>query len=229
MASVSLLGALRDGATTDLQFGARVEVPWSRTAGAWIQFGGYRWADGHVDALDGLLSVRYRLVQRPDLMVSISPGVSLPFGSLADGLGFSPLSTASFDPCLGVDVVGGAAWLGVASGMIRVPVYPGWDGLRQGPFMRLDARLARRAGDWIPWLGLGTTGRFASSPSATDKYFELAAIGGVAWQAHERWSLTLQTRVPVWSAAVGGTYNAALSMGVTGVFGKRDTHDSSEH
>ncbi len=141
-------------------------------------------------------------------------------GSLADGLGFSPLSTASFDPCMTIDVVGGAAWLGVTSGIIRVPIYPGWDGVRQGPYMRLDARLARRAGDWIPWLGLGTMGRFASSSTAIDYYFEVAGIGGVNWQAHKRWSLSLQTRVPMWTLSSGGAYNAALSVGVTGVFGK---------
>ncbi|MBX2797379.1 MAG: hypothetical protein KTR31_06925 [Myxococcales bacterium] len=175
-----------------------VEVPWSHRASAVAWVGVQRHSDGSFDPRDATVAAMWIPVSEPNLMVRVQPGLSIPTGGIGGGLAFTPLSTASVDPWMAADVVAGSTWLASLGGIVRVPVYQGWDRIRQGPFLRVDLRGARRVGVTVPFLGLSGVRQMPSAPEgAAPDFGEVATTAGAVVNLAERWSLTAQLRVPL--------------------------------
>lgn len=174
-------------------FGA--EVPLSHRVGVTAIGGVQRHADGTLDPRDGSVGVTWVPISRPEAVLKVATGLNIPTGGIGSGLFITPLSTASFDPLVMADAVVGATWLGSATVVARVPLYDGWDQIRQGAFLRLDTRGARRIGDVVPWLGLSGVRQLASDPrGAAPDFAEIAGTGGAVANLSPRWSLTGQVR-----------------------------------
>lgn len=197
------------------------EAPWSDRWSATLTTAAY-WRSSKVYTRDSVLSAKARVIDRPDLVLRVAPGVSFPTGSAGRSFAFTPLSTGSVDPWLSADLVWGGAWLLAASAQGRVSLYEGLDGTRQGPYGTATLKGARRLGriDAVPWLGVAASG----SPGL---YSELAGAGGLVWAPSERWALTVDARVPV-----VGNYAWAVGFGVSRVFGEvaeGHVHGGEEH
>lgn len=178
---------------------AGIEVPVSHRVAGVVWAGAQRHPGGEIDPRDATVAAMWLPVLRDDLVVRVQPGVSIPTGGLGSQLYFTPLSTASVDPWLSADMVVGAAWLAGVSTVVRVPVYDGWDRIRQGPFLRADVRGSRRLGDVVPFVGASLVRQAPSSPvGAAPDFAEVAGTLGTVANLSERWSLTGQLRVPAW-------------------------------
>jgi hypothetical protein len=171
------------------------EVPLSHRVGI-LGFGGMqRHADGTLDPRDASLGVSWTPFSRPEYVLRLVAGLNIPTGGIGSGLFITPLSTASFDPVLMADTVWGRTWLASGTLVARVPVYDGWDQIRQGTFLRVDVRGARRIGDVVPWLGVSGVRQFASDPrGAAPDLEEIAGTAGAVANLSPRWSLTGQMR-----------------------------------
>ncbi len=177
-----------------------VEVPVSHTVAAVAWGGVLRRPEGTVEARDATLAALWLPVSRDDLTIRLQPGLSIPTGGLGGGLGFNPLSTASIDPWFAGDLLVGTSWMGGLSVVTRVPLYEGWDGVRQGPFVRGDVRLARRFAKTVAFVGVSGVRQAPGTPARGADFAEAAVTAGavVAWG--QRWSLTPQLRVPLWAS-----------------------------
>ncbi|MFT6819431.1 MAG: hypothetical protein ACJATT_003254 [Myxococcota bacterium] len=179
-------------------------------------FGVQRRTDGTLDSRDATLHAVYRAVAKPTAVVTVRAGLSIPTGGVGSAFTFTPLSTASVDPRLSVNAALGATWLVLPSVSARLPVYRGWDGRLQGPFLRADLRGARRFGAVVPWLGLSASEQMEGShPTLTPPMRELAATGGATIGVGNKWGINAQIRAPlvvggmatkVWSAAISVRY-----------------------
>lgn len=186
----------------EIQGIAGIEVPlWPRLSA--VAWGGLqRHTDGSLDPRDATLAALWLPVSSPRLTVRLRPGLSIPTGGIGSGLYFTPLSTASVDPWLSADGVYGEAWLASASLIGRIPLYDGWDRRRQGPFLRGDLRGARRLGFGVAFLGLSAVRQAPSDPvGSVPDFSELAATAGGVANLSERWSATVQLRLPLWASA----------------------------
>ncbi len=191
------LGSLDGGVEAQGILG--VEVPFSHRVAAVAWAGVQRHADDSFDPRDGTVAALWFPVLRDDLVVRLQPGLSIPTGGIGSSLYFTPRSSASVDPWIAGDVIVGAAWLGSASVVARVPVYDGWDRIRQGPFLRADVRAARRLGVAVPFVGASVVRQAPSAPvGAAPDFAEVAATAGSVVNLTDRWSLTAQLRVPAW-------------------------------
>ncbi|MFT4624546.1 MAG: hypothetical protein ACI8PZ_003205 [Myxococcota bacterium] len=176
-----------------------------------------RSSKGNIAARDGLLLVPIRLVDTATTRLSVSPGLNLPIGSVGAGTQFTPLSTGSVDPWLGVDAISGSAWLVSASVAVRTPLYAGTDGVRQGPYVRTALRGARRIGQGgAAWLGVSPV---VGTPSSDGRgsFAEVAAVAGGTIPLGATWALTPQTRVPLWQ--VTSSYAVSFGLSVSAVIG----------
>lgn len=160
---------------------------------------------------DALVTVPVRLVDAPDKVIRVHPGVSLPLGSVQEGAAFRPLSTGSVDPWIGSDVMVGGAWLGMGSVQVRAPVYTGSDGRLQGLFVRADARAARRLGASVLWAGVSYA-RVGADDKGAGSFEEVAGVAGAVVAAGDAWSVSGVTRVPLWIA--GRTEDYSFSAGI---------------
>jgi hypothetical protein len=175
---------------------AGLELAFGHELGILAFAGVHRHADGSFDPRDAVAALTWTPVSRDTLLVRFLPGVNIPTGGVGNGIYTTPLSTASFDPFLTGDVVVGGTWLAGLTGVARVPLYAGWDQIRQGAFLRADLRGARRFGDVVPWLGLSGVRQLPSDPEgAVPSATELAATAGGVANLSARWSLTAQLRV----------------------------------
>jgi len=192
--AVGWLAGMPTGVEAQALLGA--EVPLTRRVGVTGWGGLQRHADGSFDPRDAVVAAAWTPVSTPEAVLRIHPGLNIPTGGIGQGLNFTPLSTASFDPFLMVDGVLGRTWLGSTTLIARLPLYKGWDLVRQGPFFRADLRGARRIGDVVPWLGLSGVRQLASDPrGASPDFAEIAATAGAVANLSPRWSLTGQARV----------------------------------
>ena len=215
------LGTWFGGLATGLEAQALVgvEVPVSHRVAGVVWAGAQRHPDGQLDARDATVAVMWLPVLRDDVVVRVQPGLSIPTGGLGSQLYFTPLSTASVDPWVSADLVVGAAWLGSASVVARVPVYDGWDRIRQGPFLRADLRGARRLGVAVPFVGASVVRQAPSAPAgAAPDFAEVAGTLGSVVNLSERWSMTGQLRVPAWVSA-GGVRQVSGGVSVRAVIG----------
>lgn len=160
---------------------------------------------------DALVTTPIRLVDEPDTVVRVHPGLSLPLGSVQEGAAFRPLSTGSVDPWLGSDVMVGGAWLGMGSVQARTPVYVGSDERLQGLFVRADGRVARRLGASVVWAGVSYA-RVGADDRGSGSFEEVAAIAGAVVAAGDAWSVSGVTRVPLWIE--GGSEDYSFSAGI---------------
>lgn len=196
----------------------RAEVPVSQTVAPAMLAAFHRRRDGKVVFRDIIANAGVRVLQDDTLTVVVRPGLRLPTGGLAEGLSFTPLSTASIDPWLSVDAIAGSTWMLIGGLQGQAPLYRGWDDRRQGAYGRADLRGARRIGAGVIWAGGSLVGRLEDD-LGTGSFTEGAAIGGAVWAVHQRWSISGQARVPIYMSPQR-QYDAALGVGVTWVVGK---------
>ena len=182
-------------------------------------------ADGEVDIRDANVGVSWTPYWSPEFVLRVRPGLSVPTGGLTNSFLFTPLSTSSLDPWLAVDALAGKEWLFGSALVARTPLYEGWDQVRQGPFLRGDVRMSRRFSFGVPWLGLSGVRQAPSTPvGASPSFAELAMLAGSVFHPHERWSVTVQLRVPV--AVTEGAVNAVSGgVAVRRVVGAREVED----
>jgi hypothetical protein len=198
----------------DTMLMARGDVPITDDVHAVLMVGGQRWAAGSLDARDGTVLIAFLPYTSATAVVRVSAGSSLPLGSIARGLAFAPLSTASFDPVVVAETVVGGIWLGTASAQARVPVYRGWDDIKQRPFVGGDLRLARRIPNAVLSAGV-------SAAAGLGTFEEVAAVAGSSVQLSRVTGLDFGLRVPLVVTDEGGQrpYAAALTIGVSTVLG----------
>lgn len=177
-------------------------------------------SDGRLAVRDLILTGIWRPVVTEKIFVAIRPGFTIPLGGLAEGLAFTPFSTSSFDPRLSVDAVYGGRFLVVTNAQVRVPLYEGWDGVRQGAFFRSDLRGAYRYNRGVAWLGGSYVGSLKSSVGS-QAFGEVAVTAGTLINLEQRVALTVQTRVPVWTSN-DRPYDVAFTLGLTVVLGKKE-------
>lgn len=182
--------------------------------------------DGAIVFRDVVTSVGIRLVEKDTLTFVLRPGLRLPTGGLADGLAFTPLSTASVDPWLSAELVGGSTWIGATSLQVQAPLYAGWDARRQGVYGRFDVRGGRRIGAGVVWLGPSMIAR-TKDDLGQDAFHEIAATAGATWAVHPRASITGQVRVPV-EMGPRRAYEVAAGVGFTWVVGKARVREEEE-
>lgn len=200
--------------------GLRGELSVGNGLGVVVAGGAQRWSDGDIDLRDGLLAMSWAALASDKLIVRVQPGVGVPLGAVGSPLAFQSLSTGSFDPWVTGSVVYGGAWLGLASVEARVPLYAGFDGVRQGWFGRSDLALARRFSKVVATVGGSAVTRTEGEDPA-GAFGELAVTAGAVWAPVDRWSFSLNGRVPF----VGVThYTFAVGLGVTAVVGKKADH-----
>lgn len=213
--------------TVEGQLGGRGDVFLSHSVGLSAMSGLQRASDGSIQARDSVLAVTWLPVSKADLVVRLSPGINIPTGGLGQALLFTPLSTSSFDPWMSGDIVFGGAWVGAVSGVVRVPLYPGWDLRRQGPFARLDLRGARRLTGWVPSVGVSVARQAPSVPvGAAPDFADVAGTAGVVVNLGERWSAAGQLRIPVW-VSEASTWIPAGGFSIRAVLG--NPPDDHEH
>ena len=105
------------------------------------------------------------------------------------------------------------------NGYLRVPVYEGFDLLRQGIYGIATGRLIRRVGDGAVYAGLSAAGQ--TEPTVqTPGFVELAVIAGGSLPVSKRWAVDASVRIPVWAGDDPIQYVGALRLGVTFVAGK---------
>jgi len=196
-----------------------VEVPVSHKVAAVGWVGAQRHGDGTIDPRDATIGALWLPVVTDEWTVRLQPGLSIPTGGIGSGLSFRPLSTASVDPWLSADIVAGRAWVAGLSLVGRAPLYAGWDDVRQGPFLRVDLRGARRLGKVVVFAGPSAVRQAPGSPAlSTAKFTELAATAGGVFHIAERWSMTAQMRVPAWVTS-GGIRQVSGGLGARWVVG----------
>ena len=197
------------------QVALRAEAPVSRTVAPSLVASIQRRPGGRYVFRDMVATAGVRVVDEGTLTVIVRPGVRIPTGGVAEGLSFTPRSTASLDPWLASDVVVGADWLFVGSVQGQVPLYRGWDNRRQGAYGRADLQIARRVGGkGIVRTGLSGAGRLEDD-LGQDDFFEVAWTAGATLLAHQRVSLGANTRVPVW---MGPNRPYVFGVGVNATF-----------
>ncbi len=227
-----MLAGRADGAAFEL--GSGLTVPLSDQLHLTGRGGVFRNSNGTLTARDGQLGAAWFAVSGAAFTVKVRPGISLPLGGVAAGLEFTMLSSGSVDPVLGVDLLVGGAWMVATSIEGRVTLYPGFDEIRQGPYGRLDVKVARRLGEAVLFAGISGVGQ-RRYDNGVGAFAEISPVAGAVLAVSERWSLTAQARVPVWTDTTPHPYFAAGGVGVTRVVGKvaeNHTHggeDGEEH
>ena len=203
-----------------LRSGLSLQTAVSKRASVGVGSGVLRETEGDWLLLDTRVGVSVQAVSTPELVVQLTPGFTLPTGSVGAGFYYTEVSTASVDPTLSVDIVGGGAWVGIGQFYARVPLYDGSDLRRQGPYLSADGRLGRRLDKIVPFVGLGAVRQMPSDPvgAAADFTEFYTHLGGVVNLA-DKWSATGTVRVPLWSTD-GAIYRVAVGASLKTVFGK---------
>lgn len=207
--------------------GVRVETPVHSSAGVAltlpVQIGdrGFGWRDA-------LLTAPIRLVDDPEMVVRVHPGLSLPLGSVQEGAAFRPLSTGSVDPWLGSDVVAGGKWMGMGSVQVKAPVYEGSDDRLQGLFVRADARTALRVGASVVWAG-ASFARVGADDQGNGSFQEVAGIAGAMVAAGDTWSVSGMARVPLWIEGGTEDYSFSAGLNLQTVLDFRPDEDTDPH
>ncbi len=205
---------------------ARVDVELTKRWSVHALGGVQRFPWGAVAARDALVGARVRLVQEDDLAIALAPRLSVPLGSVGDGLAFNPGSTGSFDPALGGDLVYGGKWLLVLDGQTRVPLYAGADDILQGPFVRGDVRGAVRAGDGVVAVGTSTVLAWPAD-DGLGGFTEVAATLGGVIAPFKRHAFGAQLRAPVWTN--GENYRLAVATNWSAVWGGKKKTEEHKH
>jgi len=190
--------------------GVRMETPVHRSVGVALTLP-FQIGDRGFGLRDALVTAPVRLVDDPEMVVRVHPGLSVPLGSVQEGAAFRPLSTGSVDPWVGTDVVAGGQWLGMGSVQARAPLYDGSDERRQGLFVRADARTALRLGASVVWAG-ASFAHVGEDDQGNGSFQEVAGIAGAMVAAGDSWSVSGMARVPLWIE--GGTENYSFSAGL---------------
>jgi hypothetical protein len=197
---------------------SRVEVVLSKAFAVGVQGGVFLKSDGFT-VRDLNLTGVWRVLQTPSAQITLRPGLNLPTGGLGGGLSFTPTSTSSVDPTLGAEAVVGGRYVLAASAHVRVPLYKGYDTVRQGVYIQTDLRGAVPLFNSVVWAGMSYV-KTTSADNNLGRFHEVAATAGGVWTFHERASLNLALRVPLEQGPING-YRVAGMTGVTWVVGKR--------
>jgi hypothetical protein len=214
----TLVAPVPDGVV--VQAASRTEVGLTDQVSAFGSVAVHRWWHGELDLRDATLGVNLRVLDSAKLSIRVTPAFTLPLGSTtAQLVSVTPLSSGSVDPQLGADLVFGGTWVGAVSAMTRVPLYAGRDGRVQGALGVLGLTLGRRTGPTVPYVGLSGIGELADS-RRENAFFELAGVAGIAVAPHPRWGVRTALRVPAMGLPQRPPYLGALTVAVTGVFGK---------
>ena len=203
------------GPQDSLQLAAGVRLPLTpRVALSLMSAGRY---SGGAQARDSLLTVPIRVLDKPSLVWTLSPGASLPTGTLGAGGDFTPLSTGSVDPWLATAVVYGSGWLVTGLGQVRPSVYPGRDGVTQGTYWRGDLGVARRLGNHVVRVGVSNAG-------VTDEFSEVALAAGGVLNLNPTWAIAPWVRVPL----TDELYSVAGGLSFSWVAAVKEDHDEEE-
>jgi hypothetical protein len=197
----------------------RVDVALGRQWGLHALGGVVRYPWGDVSPRDALVGTRWQFVSKDDVAASLSPRVSLPLGNVSDAFVGQPGATGSVDPALGADLYVGGTWIVALEGSGRVPLYEGADGLRQGPFARGELRGARRVGDWVGALGLGSALGFPAE-DGTGGFTEVTAVAAASFAPWKRHALSARVGVPVWTN--GENYRVSVLLGWSAVWLRKE-------
>lgn len=205
----------------------RVEVPLSAAWAVSAVAGGMRTGPGDIALRDATVGGTWNAVNRADVVLQVSPALMVPLGTVPGNLGsLAPLSTRTFDPLLGLELVAGSGWLFASKLEARVPLYEGDDDVRQGPSTAFHALAARRLGGSLV-LSAGGVGfwRMQGSDDA-GQILDLAVTGMAVYHLADRWSLSGNLRVPLYGVP-DPPYAVAVGLGATRVFGER--RDATTH
>jgi hypothetical protein len=178
-----------------------------------FSIGGQRWYDGSFAIRDGFLLAAVDVINEPDRVLRVKPGLTLPIGAVSSGLSVTPLTTGSFDPWLQVDALIGGTWLGGGTLTVRAPVSKGSDGVRQGVRGRVDLKGARRTAKGVGWAGATSVVQGGGELTA-DTSLELSLAGGWVHELNDNWVLGVDGRVPVFTRNLGAAHYVAM-LGVT--------------
>ncbi len=193
------LGIFGSGGSA-VQLGLRGEVSVAKGVLPTVNAGMLRTMEGQVRVRDLQLGVRWLPVSKDTLLVAVEPGVSVPLGSVGADAGPLPTTSGSVDPTAKADLVAGARVLGLVGVQARAPLAEGRDGLRQGPYARVDLRGGLRQGIAVPWVGVSGL-RQAPHGNGAGSLWEVAGIAGVSLSVSETTGVGALVRVPLWSDA----------------------------
>lgn len=207
-----------DGALLATSLQAR--TPLSAKVHLSLSAGMFYRTDAGLQLRDAQLGLPLLVVDRPSLRLQLTPGLTLPLGSVSAGLNYTLLATGSADPTVSAGLSVGSSWLGLADLYVRMPLYAGFDRVRSGLYSRGGLRLARRLGGGAVHLGLSAA-RQQRVGYSSPGFAELALTGGTTFTAGPRWSLQLDGRLPLWADPGHAPYRAALRLGATRVLGAR--------
>ncbi len=168
-------------------------------------------AGGATGLRDGGLGLAWRARDTGDLTAELRAGLTIPVGEGSE-LGLSATSTGSVDPTLGGSLQVGAIWVAGLSVTTQVPLYPGSDGVKQGPFGAAALRLGRRLEWGVPWAAIGGAAQVGAFSEVTGEL-------GVALLLGERTGVGVEARVPLW--AQDAEWPAAGGVSIRRVFGDR--------
>ena len=169
---------------------------------------------GAVGLLDGTLALPVVVREAGTWVARVSPGLSLPIGTVGTGGVATMRSTGSPDPTLSADLAGGDRVVGLGFASVRVPLVAGRDGVRDGTFLRADALGGLRAGRFVPVAGLSVLRQSADALGARS-YDELTVVAGSSVHLGSHWGLDLRGRLPV----TGSGAPAAVVLRATTVLG----------
>lgn len=195
----------------------------ARGVAARLQAGRYHHG-GEAQLRDARVGAAWRAIDEPKLSLELTPGVSLPLGSVQADT-WVPRSTGSFDPTLSTSLYAGDQWLVAFDGDLQAPVTAGSDEVRQGFYTAATVRAARRIPRAVVSVGATDTRRGEGDDGVG--YHELALIAGLSWTPFDGLGVSPQLQAPVWAARDELPYRLAGGLELTWV-SKPRTDDGAD-
>lgn len=173
---------------------------------------------------DAVVGASYRPIDRPDLSLSLRPGLTLPVGPSGPTASFVPGTTGSPDPWLAAALFAGERWLFAGQTSARVPLVAGRDGVVQGTWVRLDLGLGRRLGAVTAVASASGVER-RNDDTGRGGFTEVAAQAETIWAFAPEWAGSVQLRTPLWMTTES-PYAVAGGLSLTRVWGKAAPADA---
>ena len=212
-----------DGSQWEGMLGLRAEVNLTKTLGLSTGSTVMRTLEGELVPRDSTIGALWLPLDGPKGALRTRAGLSLPTGSASATLGYTPFSSGSVDPRLGVSGHYGGLWLVAGDVEVRKPLYKGSDDVLQGTFTRSDLKAARRLPQAVTWAGLSYV-NVAPTDIGWGLLRELSAVAGGVWTPNEAIGLSGNLRIPI-SGTPTAPYDIAIGLGITWVTGGKDGDD----